>query len=483
MRFAVSTEYGVPVGMRDGTILRADVYSPRDPGPFPILVMRTPYGKTNAQAHRYEHPVWYAAQGFIVIIQDCRGRWASDGEWYPFVNEQHDGYDTIEWATQLPANNGRIGMYGGSYAGATQLLAAAARPTALSAICPSETAADYYDGWTYEGGALRLAFAMEWAMTLAQDTARRAGRSDLEFALAEGVSRRDASFRTLPLKEFQLLKEASVAPYFYDWLDHPVRDEYWQEISLEDKLTQVSVPVLHIGGWYDDYLDGTLKNYQGIVERKSSDIANSNQRLLVGPWVHSPMSEQAGDADFGSAARSGIIDDLQIRFFKSWLTDEDDGIRQELPVKLFVMGENVWRDEAAWPLGRAIDTAYYFHSDGRANSLSGDGRLNTTPPEGEPCDFFVYDPRDPLPSVGGSSFSSPRGSFDQRAVELDRRTLCYTTDILEGPLEVTGPLRVVLWAATTATDTDWVVRLVDVHPDGRAMNLAESVQRARFRTG
>ncbi len=483
---AVVVERNVPARMRDGTVLYSDIYRPSTTEQLPVILQRLPYGKESAHAIHFAHPSWYARYGYVVVVQDTRGRWSSEGEWYPFFNEQNDGFDTVEWAARLPGTTGQVAMYGASYGGATQLLAAITSPSALRCICPSFASSDFYEGWTYEGGALHLAFVVAWALNLAPDTARRRGDEELLRRLTAAYTGTNiyAQQAFLPLKDQPLFRESGVLQYYFDWLDHPVFDQYWRQIAIAPRHNQITAAGLHIGGWYDIFLDGTLTNYCGVRERGSA-WARPNQRLLIGPWMHLPWSPFVGEMDFGPSAASCIIDESQVRLYNWLLKGLDDGISTELPVKLFVMGENRWREEADWPLQRAIDTPYFFHSDGFANSLFGDGTLAPQPPDVEHQDVYVYDPYSPSASRGGHSCCretlAPQGSYDQRPVERFKDVLCYTSEPLAAPLEVTGPIRVILWAATTAVDTDWVAKLVDVHPDGRAINLTEGILRASYR--
>ncbi len=482
-RFTTTVERDVPVPMRDGVTLYADVYRPTAQGPFPVLVMRMPYEKETGLAGNYAHPSWYAARGYIVVIQDCRGRWRSEGEFTPFDNEGDDGFDTIAWATRLPGSSGRIGMYGSSYPGRVQLQAAITNPNALECISPAIAGTGMNQ---YEGGAFHLARSSYWAMFVSIDTARRAGRLDTQRALVAALANPDQWYRHLPFREFPPLRDAGCFPYFFDWLRHETYDDYWKARNLEQYYDRINVPGLHIGAWYDTFLEGTLQNYREISQR-GGEGARGRQRMLIGPWAHFPWSRYTGDLDFGADAIGRRVDEMQLRFCDWLLRGEDDGISREPPIKLFVMGENVWRNEEEWPLRRAIETQYYLHSEGWAASLSGDGSLSTVPPTDEPQDTYIYDPRQPTASRGGHSCCwdsiTPMGPRDQRPVERWMDTLCYTSEPLSQSVEVTGPVSVTLWAATDAPDTDWVARLVDVHPDGKAFNLTEGILRASFRDG
>ncbi|MBI4276882.1 MAG: CocE/NonD family hydrolase [Armatimonadetes bacterium] len=481
--YDVHVEEDVVMQARDGTRLYADVYRPAEGGPFPVILMRTPYDKRAAQADTYAHPLWYARHGYMVVVQDARGRWRSEGTFTPFAHEADDGYDAVEWAARLPGSSGKVGMYGFSYVGATQLLAATRRPPGLVCICPGLTGSQYYEGWTYRSGAFALAFNLTWAATLAQDTARRRGLPDVEQRLRDVRTAPALHYDALPLRAFAPLRDHDIAPYYDDWLEHERYDEYWRRWSIDERYEQIDVPALHIAGWYDIFLDGTLRNYVGIRDRGATDLARRHQRLLVLPWYHSPWSSMVGPVDFGPEALNRI-DSLQLRWFDRWLRGVRNGVDEEPPVEVFVMGASTWRRAADWPVPGTTFTDFYLHSDGRANSLSGDGALTLEPPKDEHPDTFVYDPRRPVLSLGGRSCCSPlitpMGPADQRPVEAGGSVLVYTSAPMEEDLEVTGPVAATLWAATTAVDTDWTVKLVDVHPAGFALNVADGIIRARF---
>ncbi len=481
---AVALTRGVPVKMRDGAVLYADVYVPAGDGPFPVVLMRTPYDRTQAHTNTFAHPSWYARRGYIVVIQDVRGRWTSEGEWYPFLHEAEDGYDTVEWAARLPKSNGRVGMYGFSYDGATQLLAAVMAPPHLTCIVPCMTASEYYDGWTYRGGALHLAFTESWAVSLAQDAARRRGLRRLEADLMASFHPTGLAFGSLPLKEYDLLRREEIAPWFFDWLAHPTQDAYWERWSIARRHASVRVPALHVAGWYDIFLDGSIRNFLGLQADAAEPRAREGQRFLVGPWHHVPWASIVSGWDFGEEARN-CINQAAVRWFDYWLRDVENGVADEPPGRIFVMGENRWRDEREWPPRRARMVEFYLHSRGAANSLSGDGWLDRTAGGQEDPDVFVYDPRVPVISLGGRSCCrytvSPMGPADQRPVEITNAVLVYTTEPLPRDVEVTGNVTAVLFAATSARDTDWTVKLVDVYPDGRAINVADGILRGRYR--
>jgi len=486
----VSTNVVVP--MRDGTQLYADVYRPDGPGPFPVLLQRTPYNKTLARAML--DPLKAAEHGFAVVIQDTRGRYTSEGVFYAFRDDSRDGYDTVEWAAAQPWCSGKIGMFGSSYVGATQWQAAKARPPHLTALMPRVTASNYHEGWAYQGGAFALGFNVSWTLgnlTLAnfQHLAARLNLSQARRqSLVAAVDALESAFTFLPLKAFPHLKDG-LADYFYDWLAHPSYDDYWQQLSIEDSYAHMRTPVYHIGGWYDIFLGGTIRNYLGMRERGATEDARRGQKLLIGPWQHGAARGPGivGEQYFGLGSDPLTIDldGRHFRWFDYWLKGIDNGILDEPPVQIFVMGDNVWRDEPAWPLARAQSVKYYFHSQGKANSLRGNGMLSPQVPGDELPDVFLYNPADPVPTQGGplccNAYFLPNGAFDQRAIETREDVLVYSTSPLEREMEVTGPITVTLWAATSATDTDFTAKLVDVCQHGCARNLTDGIIRARYR--
>ena len=481
---AVSIARDVPAKMRDGITLFSDVYSPVEDGMFPVILMRTPYSKISGHTEVYANPSWYASHGYIVVIQDVRGRWASEGEWYPFAYECDDGYDSVEWSASLQKSNGRVGMYGFSYDGATQLLAAKAAPPHLTCIVPAMTSSEYYDGWVYRGGAFHLAFIKSWSLGLAMETARRQGLKQQMADLSAAYSQLPTIFNQLPLKQYELLQTNQIAPWFFDWLGHPNKDAYWDRWDLKPFYSQIRIPALHVGGWYDIFLQGTLDNFTGLSERAGDPHARASQRLFIAPWCHTPWGPIVSGWNFGDEARNSI-DAIQLRWFDHWLKGIENGVEEDTRTQLFVMGKNCWRSTEEWPPQGVIYRDYYLHSAGLANSINGDGQLSENPPADETQDQFVYDPASPVPSFGGRSCcqftSTPMGPADQWQVEIRNDVLVYTSEILKGDIEVTGPIQAELYAASSAQDTDWVIKLVDVAPDNRAINIADGILRGRYR--
>jgi len=480
--YPVTFESSVPVKMRDGVTLRADVYRPRADGKFPVLLERTPYNKHG----EIEFGLKAAARGYVVIVQDVRGRFASEGEWYTFKHESPDGYDTVEWAAALPYSDGRVGMFGGSYVGATQMLAAIAHPPHLAGICPYVTASNYHSNWTYQGGAFEQWFNQSWTSGLAQNTFER------------NVSDRMNATRgmwQLPLGSYALFNDLadggvpvsskSLAPYFIDWLAHPSEDAYWKQWSIEAHFSEIAVPQLTIAAWYDIFQDGSLRNYVGVKTHGATDAARRGQHLLVVVGGHSGDGPKIGELDFGSDSRFDY-DSAAL----AWYDYLFKSARNEFagkPVKIFVMGANQWREEDDWPLARAQATKYFLHSNGRANSLRGNGTLTTVAPgTTEASDQYVYDPANPAPTIGGplccDGAHLPPGPRDQRSVEGRDDVLVYSTPPLASDLEVTGPVRLELYAKSSAVDTDFTAKLVDLWPNGFAQNLTDGILRTRYRS-
>jgi len=473
-KYEVTVERNVAAKMRDGVTLRADIYRPKGDGKFPVLLVRTPYDKQGIM----NFGLRAAERGYVVIAQDVRGRFTSEGEWYPFKNESPDGYDTVEWAAALPYSNGKVGMFGGSYVGATQYLAAIAKPQHLAGICPTVTASNYHDGWTYQGGAFEQWFDESWSSGLALDTMRR--RTEKGMNPLEGS-------KVLPLISYPLLEVPSstgVAPYFTDWLEHPNYDNYWKAISIEDHYADIQVPVFGVGAWYDIFLGGTLRNYVRLRTEAGTDAARHGQRLEVTVGGHAGGGRKIGAVDFGDKLpRDG--DEAMLRWYDWLLKGQTNGVEKEKPVKIFVMGKNEWREEDDWPLARAKSTRYYLHSAGAANGMSGNGVLNTVAPAEEKADQYIYDPSDAVPTIGGPlcchALPTGIGPENQRPAEERHDVLVYTTTAFARNTEVTGPVSLDLYVSSSAVDTDFTGKLVDVWPDGFAENLTEGILRLRYR--
>lgn len=497
--YEVTVDFDVPAQMSDGTILRANVYRPAGEGKWPVLLTRLPYGKDFPIATFVLDPMMAARRGYVVIIQDTRGRFASGGEWDPFRREAQDGIETIAWAANLLYSNGSVGMYGASYFGFTQWAAAVNQPPALKAMVPFVTWSDPFNGILFRGGAFELGTAGAWQMsTLGLNVVMRRYQGDsdprnLGQAIYNLVKEVDTlgteGYWSLPLKEFGPLKRSDVGTSFFEIIEKPMDREFAEPLTIKGKQEQVTVPTFNIGGWYDIFLNDTIENFKAMREHGSTEQARQS-KLLIGPWTHTGSNNPIGEMNFGLGATTAFINlqidfvSMQLRWFDHWLKGIDTGMLNDAPIKLFVMGANIWRDEQEWPLARAVETRYYLHSQGHANTLNGDGVLGATAPEVEPTDSYVYDPANPVLTRGGALLlpsEFPGGPYDQRATEGREDVLVYSTAPLEQDVEVTGPILVHLWATSSAPDTDFVARLVDVHPNGYAQNLTDGIIRARYR--
>jgi putative CocE/NonD family hydrolase len=489
MTYPVKIEFNVPALMRDGTKLRANIFRPADNGEFPVALNRTPYGKDLATSNPVLDAIRLAREGFIVIIQDVRGRFDSEGEWYPLRHESADGYDSVEWAARLPGSNGSVGMFGASYTGFTQWAAAMQAPPHLKALMPTMTWADMRDGASWRGGALELGTVAFWLLeVLAFDViskryqdAPMIQKSQAIGALVEEINRLQTSgYESLPLASFEPLHKMGVAGHFFDLVKQPNVREAHAPYSAAAFHYTVGVPAFNVGGWYDIFAQGTIQNYIGLRRGGATQEARQS-RLLMGPWSHSQYHHVIGELDFGFGSMMEFINvqtdltGLTQRWFDYWLMGKDNGITREPPVQIFIMGDNVWRSENEFPLARTEYVKHYLHRD---------GILSQEWPGDEPPDHYEYDPAHPTPTSGGAILMNGLynpGVRDQRQIEARGDVLTYTSAPLAHPVEVTGPVTLKLWAASDARDTDFVGRLVDVHPDGFAQNLTDGIIRARYR--
>lgn len=495
MRVSIDADERIP--MRDGVRLAADVYRPETRDRLPVLIQRTPYHKQSLlHTNAVVDIARVARSGYAVVVQDTRGRYASEGVFTPFRNEAQDGVDTVEWAASRPWSSGRVGMLGGSYPGAAQWLAAGEAPAALRAIAPAVTGDDYYEGWTYQGGALQRGFLLHWlTLFLALGEARRRHRTgagteeELQAAL-DYADACDSLYSALPPPAAKYLEEH--APYVDEWLAHPTYDGYWSDLAPKERYGTVACPALNVGGWHDIFLGGTLRNFQGMRQRGGTDLARSGQRLIVGPWAHGVFGAEFPERSLGIRGSADQYDltGAHLRWFDWLLKDVPDGVAGEPPIELFVTGADRWRHEHEWPPARSVPTRFHLASAGGANSSSGDGALTREPPtSGAAFDSYRHDPGHPVPTLGGPTFlpglrvgrnSGPR---DQRAIERRQDVLCYTSPALAEGMLVIGPITAVLFLSSTAADTDAVVHLTDVWPDGRSELVASGIVRAARRGG
>jgi uncharacterized protein len=490
-KYKVIIEKNLAMRTRDGITLRADVYRPDASGKFPVLVMRTPYDKGQQMAMTERD--YFPPRGYVLIVQDTRGRFSSEGEFAPFVNEARDGYDTIEWTASLPWSNGKVGAVGQSYLALVQYYAATLGPPHLVAMCPVSGPVTYYENCIYRHGVFELGWMLAYFPFMARNTLERKGiYEEYKAQLDSYLSHPELplspfsieAYRHLPIADWGERLRAG-APYFADCL-HQWRDgAFWAATDIRSLARNVTVPMMHTGSWYDAFQFDTLTMYTQMHRDARSDKARRGQRLIMGPWAHLlpysvPTSRGTGDIDFGPEAQVELLAD-QERFLRHWFEGREDEILDEPPVKIFVMGDNRWRDEREWPIARTQYTKMYLRGRGRANSLRGDGALKFEAPADEPVDQYTYDPDNPVPTRGGTTLGLAPGVFDQRDVEERDDVLVYTGDVLLKDLEVTGPITMKLYASSSARDTDFTAKLVDVRRDSYAQNIAEGIVRARFR--
>ncbi len=448
---------------RDGVRLDADVYRPDAAGSFPVLLMRQPYGRAIASTVVYAHPIWYAAHGYIVVIQDVRGRGTSEGEFRLFEHEITDGADSVTWAANLPGSTGAVGMYGFSYQGMTQLYAAVHQPPALKAICPAMLAYDLHADWAYEGGAFCLQANLSWAMQLAAETARLKGDSEAHRTLSTAA-------KHLPLCDevpthSGLLKALDPHSFYHDWLAHPEPGAYWEALSPKHLLQNVDLPMLHIGGWFDVYMRGTLQLYKAMIRR-----SRQRQQLVVGPWAHLPWGRQVGGLDFGATAVSPC-DRLQLRWFDQFLKEIDTGLLNEPPVQLFEMGSNQWRSLPAWD--NNSPQPFYLSGTGLTSMDTCEGTLSAQPQVTHPIpDVLVHDPWRPVPALGGHA-AIPAGPFERSSLDSRTDVLTYTSAPLTADLHLQGDMRVLIYCSADRPSFDLCAILADVYPDGRVYNFSQ----------
>jgi putative CocE/NonD family hydrolase len=451
----------VPVAMRDGVRLSANVYLPGEHARYPVLLVRTPYNKGADITPNYQA---FVDHGYAVVVEDVRGRYESEGAFQPLTQEPNDGDDTLNWIARQPWSNGRVGMMGGSYSGFTQWKAALTGNPHLKAIFPVVAGWDEYrDRYYSNGGALKLGHRLEW---MAENLQAPGYRPDFsKFVLH------------LPLRTADVPALGWTSPLWRDVLAHPAFDGFWRTVSTREQIDRVRVPVFSVAGWYDGSAESDLEAYAALHRR----IGTS--RIVVGPWAHN-MSAPFDGVDFGPDSQVAVRS-LQMEWFDQWLMGKDTPLLSEPPMRFFVMGSNQWREEKEWPPAGAQARTFYLESGGRANTLAGDGVLSSRPGSKAESDRFEFDPNDPAPTHGGSVCCNPKvlpwGPMDQRVVEARRDVLVYTTRPLRQNLEIEGKVEARLWVATSARDTDFTVKLVDVFPDGTARNLTDGILRLRYR--
>jgi uncharacterized protein len=462
--------------MRDGVVLRADILLPSADGKFPALIYRTPYGRHLA-LQDYKTFAKAVTRGYAVVVQDVRGRYDSEGEFVPYQNEGRDGYDTIEWVARQPWCDGSVGTFGLSYPGAVQWLAAVENPPHLKAMVPAMTFSTPRN-FFYSGGVFDDSW-LEWTwVNIAPDERRRkslAGPRTYEEAAASWKSEHQRLKTFLPLRDLPDLKD--VAPFYYEWLAHPPADPWWEWAELRNKYGRVRAAVLNLSGWYDEAYgpDGATTNFNGLLKERSGD-KDPRTRTIIGPWTHGGQEEtRAGEREFGPSAAIDY-DELILRWMDRYVRGIDNGVEREKPVRLFVIGANIWRDEEAWPLAHATRQTYYLRSEANSARFA---RLNQTSPDKAGYNEFFSDPARPLTDPYDGYGAHDYGSFAGR-----KDVLVYDTDPLAADTEVTGPIRAEIYISADVPDLDLWLRILDVGPDGSAWNLMSpglDVLRASYR--
>lgn len=469
MKHGIFARYNVRVPMRDGVTLSADIFCPEETRRgerVPAILVRTPYNKN--QKGYFEPARYFAERGYAYVTMDVRGRGDSDGAFVPYRNEGADGYDAVEWCAAQPWCSGSVGTLGASYLGRIQWLAALHQPPHLKTMIVMVTPSDpFVETPTGVPGLQHLCWLYLVHGRL---------RQPMEEIFWDPV------YEHLPLATMDERAGLDL-PRWREELKHQTLDEYWRAVCYQDQFEKINLPVMHISGWYDDEQIGTPLNFIGMTTRGATEFARANQKLLMGPWGHNiNASQKIGDVDFGASA---VIDlrGYQLRWFDAWLKNRDDGITREPAARLFVMGENEWRDEQAFPLARTQYTNFYLHSGGSANSRYGDGLLAAEPPQAEKPDRYLYAPARPTPYITDATSSQIGGPDDYSALQQRGDVLVYVSAPLENDVEATGPVRVVLYAASSARDTDFTALLFDTHPTGFRQRLCDGIVRVRYRDG
>lgn len=462
------------VPMRDGVTLYADIYRPARASTFPVVVVRTPYGVQRENVGVHDRLIALARMGYAVVNTDVRGRYESEGAWDPFRAEGRDGYDVIEWAARQSWSNGKVGTQGGSYLGHVQWAAASEQPPSLVAAFPAVASTNLYANWITHGGAFRLAFNFGWGVVRMP---YRIMQPQLYFTGKDAAPelRYEHLLTHLPLQTMDERAFQHPVQHWRDWLTHESYDGYWKSISDEEKFARVQVPVMTQGGWFDVFLAGTINGFVGVRHHGANERARRLSRMVVGPWGHGP-SRTYGDLDFGADAERTLFE-YERRWHDFHLKGVANGVDTDPPVQIFYMGVNRWRGEQDWPIPGTRETPWYLHEGGRLGPLA---------PRGDSSTAYRYDPADPVPTTGGNNCCGAptiAGPVDQSPLDSRKDIVRFASDPLTDPVTIAGPVKMDLHAATDGRDTDWMVKLIDVHPDGKAYPMAEGILRARFREG
>ncbi|MBI4833732.1 MAG: CocE/NonD family hydrolase [Planctomycetes bacterium] len=466
-KYEVEQRIDIKIRMRDGVRLSTDIYLPKGKGPFPVILSRTPYG--NHDSLRLVAKVWFAQRGFVYAFQDCRGRHDSEGEWEPFRYEKKDAFDTISWLAKQDFSNGNIGMMGGSYEGYTSWMGAASFHPKLKAIVPLVALPDPVINVPYQNGAFFWNMIVWGLMVFGKTNQNLANINWNKF------------YTYLPLRK---LDEAvgMQSRTWQNWMDHPTFDKWWKEVSYMHLWNKINIPALHICGWYDDDGISTYKNFPGMRARAKTPKARDAQKLIIGCWAHKlNVSSKVGEIDFGPKA---LIDmnSIILKFFARHLTEEVYDKKREPRGRIFIMGENKWHGVSDWPIPKAVTTEFYLHSNGNANSLLGDGVMSEKKPSTtEKTDRYTYDPKDPVPYVTDPISLQLGEACDQQAIERRMDVLVYSTPPLKKDVIICGRVFAELYVSTDVKGTDFTGKLVDVWPNGKAIQLCDGIQRAEFR--
>lgn len=487
----IRIETDVPLHLADGTVLRADIYRPDVATRVPVLVQRTPYGKGRTPLVNIALDVMRAvANGYAVVVQDVRGTGASDGCFAPYRDEGNDGSELVAFLASQAWSSGRVGMAGGSYVASTQWLAACHAADSLKAFAPFLGSPDPYHDLIYPGGAFALGLSLTWVTQILAvgELARQERRGkDVAQRLRQAVDTADRVedlFWRLPMSALHELED--VAPYYADWLAHPDYDGYWQALFEPGGYETVQAPALIICGWYDFFLAGSLTAFRRL--RAGAPGGPGASQLIIGPWSHGVLAGAFEERSFGM--RSGVdaldLTSAQLRWFDRWLK-EGQAPQEDAPVRYFLMGADEWRSAEKWPPPDATPQVLYLHSGGNANTRDGDGKLSRDEPGFGPDDIYLYNPRNPVPTRGGANLlpgywiAARGGPRDQRPVEMRQDVLCYTTEPVSIAFDIVGDVRLLLYVSSSARDTDFTAKLVDVGPGGRAEIITDGILRARYR--
>lgn len=425
------------VAMRDGVKLSTIIYLPEGAGPWPVVLVRTPYGK---QTQTRSNTDW-TKNSFAFVVQDVRGTFKSEGKYRPFVDDQVDGYDTVEWLAKQPWSNGKVGMYGASAMGIAANEAAMANPPHLVAAFVMVARSSVYDQSSFMGGVFRKELNEDW------------------------------------------LKRQKAESVLQEIFKHATRSDFYDRGDMSKHWQQIHIPIYNYGGWYDIFSQGNIDNFVGL-QAKAAAPGTGKQKLIMGPWGHGQLEEVKYPANSGVGPFGGSLSlELAKRWFEYWLKGVNNGIMNEPPVRYYVMGDvadaqapgNEWRTSPSWPVSAAKTTSYYLNAGGTLSEQA--------PKERSSFDRYKYDPNNPVPTIGGANLFLKKGPMDQRATGERSDVLKFATPVLQSPVEVTGRIAVELWAESDARDTDFTAKLIDVYPDGTERLVLDSVLRARFREG